>query len=93
MTLEDLLRKILKENDCYSEELLNKLVSKRISVKEECFCHLHDEIIPMLKKLRKNGIYVGLISNCFSEEAKVIRESILYPYFDAALLSCETDTA
>ena len=34
-------------------------------------------------------VLVGLISNCFSEEAAVIRRSVLYPYFDAPLLSWE----
>lgn len=32
---------------------------------------------------------IGLISNCFSEEAKVIRQSALFPYFDAVFLSYE----
>ena len=43
----------------------------------------------MLRKLREQGIKVGLISNCFSEEAVVIRESTLFPYFDAVYLSYE----
>lgn len=30
---------------------------------------------------------IGLISNCFSEEAEVIEKSILYPYFDVVCLS------
>ncbi|MGN0477892.1 MAG: HAD family hydrolase [Hominenteromicrobium sp.] len=44
---------------------------------------------PMLETLKHNGLSVGLISNCFSEEVDVIRNSVLYPYFDAALLSFE----
>lgn len=36
----------------------------------------------MLSQLKSSGIRVGLISNCFSEEAEVIRESVLFPYFD-----------
>ena len=43
----------------------------------------------MLKKLKEKGILIGLISNCFSEEAEVIRRSVLFPYFDAAILSYE----
>ncbi|MBQ7942796.1 MAG: HAD-IA family hydrolase [Lachnospiraceae bacterium] len=89
MTLEEVLEMILKENHCYSEEILKKIVDKRIAAKEECFRHLHPEIIPMLTKLREEGILVGLISNCFSEEADVIRESVLFPYFDALYLSYE----
>jgi len=50
---------------------------------------LHAEIIPMLSELRRKGILVGLISNCFSEEADVIRKSELIQFFDAVYLSYE----
>jgi len=93
ISLEELLERILRENDCYSEALLNKLVSKRVATKEECFRHLHIEIIPMLSKLKERGLLVGLISNCYAEEAKVIRESELFPFFDGVHLSCELGIA
>lgn len=89
LTLEEVLEMILRESHCYSEMLLKKMVEKRIAVKEECFRHLHSEIIPMLSTLKKRGFLVGLISNCFSEEADVIRRSGLIPYFDAIYLSYE----
>lgn len=50
--------------------------------KEESFEHLHKDIIPMLSALKKKDIRIGLISNCFSEEAMVIKKSILYPYVE-----------
>lgn len=89
MTFEEVIERILKENECYSEDLLEKIVEKRVKTKEECFKHLHPEIIPMLAKLKEKGIVVGLISNCFSEEVTPIRESELSPYFDAMCLSYE----
>lgn len=89
LTLEQALKFILKENQCYSEELLNMLVEKRKAAKRECFRHLHPEIIPMLKELKNQGLYIGLISNCFSEEVEAIKNSELFPYFDAAYLSFE----
>lgn len=89
ISLEEILELILRKNNCYSEELLNKLVEKRVWAKAECFKHLHEEIIPMLQALKEQGIKIGLISNCFSEEAKLIRESILFSFFDAAMLSYE----
>lgn len=89
LTLEEVLEMILRENHCYSEALLKQIVRKRIAVKEECFRHLHSEIIPMLSTLKNRGFLVGLISNCFSEEAEVIRRSELLPYFDAIYLSYE----
>ncbi len=89
VTLEDVLEMILKETGCYSGELLQKIAGKRIAAKEECFRHLHKEILPLLSKLKEEGYLIGLISNCFSEEAAVIRKSVLFPYFDGVYLSYE----
>ena len=41
------------------------------------------------EELKKQGFKIGLISNCYFEEAKVIRDSALFSYFDAVCLSCE----
>ncbi len=89
VTLEEVLTRILKEHNLYSEELLDKIVKRRVEAKEECFRHLHPEILPMLSALKEKGYLVGLISNCFSEEATVIRQSVLAPYFDFLCLSYE----
>lgn len=89
VTLEEVLETIFRENLCYSEKLLRDITKKRIETKRECFRHLHPEIIPMLSKLKERGLFVGLISNCYFEEAQVIRKSELCPYFDAVFLSCE----
>lgn len=86
---EEVIELILKENQCYSEDTLKKIVQKRIATKEECFLYLHSEILPMLESLKQKGILIGLISNCFSEEAKVIRKSPLFSYFDKVCLSYE----
>ena len=87
LSLEEILERILRENNSYSEEKLKYIAAKRIYTKEETFRHLHKEIIPLLMSLKEENIQIGLISNCFSEEAKVIKKSILYPYFDVPLLS------
>lgn len=87
ITLEELLEKILKANNRYEEVDMDSIVNKRIRSREESFEHLHKDVIPMLNALKKKGIRIGLISNCFSEEAMVIKKSILYPYFDAICLS------
>ena len=89
MSFEDVITRILEENNCYSEVVLKKIEDKRTAIKEECFKHLHDEIIPMLEALKEKGIKIGLISNCFSEEVVVIRRSVLFSYFDAVCLSYE----
>ena len=89
LSFEKALEAIFRENGCYSDSLLQEILARRMKTKEICFAHLHPEIVPLLAQLKKRGLLVGLISNCFSEEAEVIRKSRLYPYFDAALLSCE----
>ncbi len=89
LTLEQVIESILRENECYSEELFQKIVQKRIQIKEVCFQHLHKDIILLLRSLKEKRLKVGLISNCFSEETKVIRKSVLFPYFDAVCLSYE----
>lgn len=89
MTLEELLTITLKDVGNYSQELVEKLAAKRVATKIECFNHLHTQIVPMLEELKKQGLKIGLISNCYFEEAKVIRDSELFPYFDAVCLSCE----
>ena len=89
MTFEEIIEIILKENQCYSGEMLDLIVRKRVATKEEGFRHLHPEIIPMLEGLKEKGKKIGLISNCFSEETGVIRKSVLFPYFDAVCMSYE----
>lgn len=89
MTLEETLEFILKEKQCYSKELFDRIVEKRKISRKECFNHLHPEILLMLEGLKKKGIYIGLISNCFSEEVEAIKDSELFSYFDATCLSFE----
>lgn len=89
VTVEALLESILRENNCFSAEKMNFIVNKRIHCKEEAFEHLHTEIIPMLRALKERGMLIGLISNCYSEEAMVIKNSTLYPFFDAVCLSSD----
>ena len=93
MTLEETIEIILREKQCYSDKLLQNIVGKRIAAKKECFRHLHPEIVPMLRELKEKGILIGLISNCFSEEVRVIRQSELLSYFNAVYLSYEQGIA
>lgn len=89
LTLEEVLALCLKEHGIYTPELHQRIVDKRKAIQADCFTHLHPEILPMLGTLRERDLRIGLISNCFSEEAVLIRESPLFPYFDATCLSYE----
>lgn len=89
ITLEDALEDIMRKRKCYSKELLNFVVQKRIDAKNECIEHLNREIIPMLRILKEKQIKIGLISNCFSEDVSAIQNIILFPYLDVSCLSFE----
>lgn len=89
MTLEETIEQILRQTGKYDEKHFQTIIAGRKHAKEDCFHHLHPEIIPMLEKLKEKKIKIGLISNCYSEEAVLIRESQLFPYFDQACLSYE----
>ncbi len=89
VTFEAALEKTLSENGKYSVELFDQMVAKRIETKKACFRRLHKDIMPMLSAIKVKGLSVGAVSNCFSEEVPVIKDSVLYPFFDAACFSCE----
>ena len=89
LTLEAALADILSRCGVDADTRLRALVEKRSAIKRDCFLHLHEEILPMLDGLRTRGLRIGLVSNCYSEEAAAIRESDLFPRFDAAMLSWE----
>lgn len=88
LSLEQALTPILVKHGCYSEQLLALMGEKRRAAKRASFDHLHPEVLPMLRALRGRGVKIGLITNCFLEEAEYIRQSELFPLFDAAMLSC-----
>lgn len=89
ISFDDVIKNALYSFGQYSDEVFELVLKKRTETKIDCFRHLHEDIIPMLDGLKAKGVKIALISNCFSEEAKVIRKSILFPYFDVAILSCE----
>ena len=93
ISFEGIIEKILIDNNVYSDEVLQTICKNRTATKYECFENIHEEIVPMLDELKRKGIKIGLISNCFSEEATVIRNSVLAPYFDEMFLSWEQGVA
>ena len=88
-TLEETIEQILRQTGKYSKEIFQTIITGRKAAKADCFRHLHPEIIPMLQTLKEKQIKIGLISNCYSEEAVLIRESQLFSYFAQACLSYE----
>ena len=89
LTFEETMEQLMKSHGIYTPKAHRQVVEKRIAIQADCFRHLHHGILPMLSGLKERGIRIGLITNCFSEEAKLIRESELFPCFVAHCLSWE----
>lgn len=92
LTFEKTMEQLMKAHGIYTPQLHRFVVAKRMAIQADCFTHLHPGVIPMLSCLKERGIQIGLITNCFSEEAKLIRESALFSFFDAPCLSWEEGT-
>lgn len=88
LDLEAALRPVLAKFGRCEQPLIDLMVKKRKAAKRASFDHVHPQILPMLRALRDRGMKIGLITNCFWEEAEYIRQSELFPYFDTAMLSC-----
>lgn len=89
LTIEEAIEGCMRAHGIYTPQRLSRITKKRIAIQSDCFTHLHPQIFPMLNGLKAQGLKIGLITNCFSEEAKLIRESALFPFFDAPCLSYE----
>ena len=88
-TLESVIEEVLTVNNCYSEELFEKIITKRKRMIRESFEHIHPEIIPLFKWFKEQNIKIGLITNCFFEERDIIKDSVFFEYFDVMCMSCE----
>jgi putative hydrolase of the HAD superfamily len=65
----------------------------RIRVKAVPFGEIDDEIIAMLDQLRRRGLRLGIISNCFAEDVTAWPRSALASHTDAAVFSFEAGLA
>lgn len=88
-SIEEGLEIVLKRMGLYSEELVKMAAGKRRQALGDTFSAIPDETFMMLDTLKKKGIKIGLITNTFSDERDIIRESPLFKYFDVALISYE----
>ncbi len=90
-TLEDVIEESLRVNNRYSRELLESIISKRKRMLQTSFepANIHPEIIPLFQALKEQKIKIGLITNCYFEERDIIKNSVLFEYFDVICMSCE----
>ncbi len=91
-TIEEGIRRTLEMLGRCSEESVKLLSDKRRKTLEGIFERTPAETIVLLQELKRRGIKIGLISNCYSDEADVIRKSSIFPYLDVAMLSYEQGT-
>ena len=88
-SIEEGLKIVLKRLGIYSEEMVKLVAGKRRKALEDTFFAIPDETYMLLDSLKEKGLKIGLITNTFSDERDIIRESELFKYFDVALISYE----
>lgn len=88
-SIEEALEIALRKVGKYSEENVRLAASKRKEALMDTFNAIPPETIRLLEELKKRNLKVGLITNTFSDERDIIRQSILISYFDVALISYE----
>lgn len=88
-TIEEGLEIVLKTLGVYTPEKVKLAAGKRLEALGDTFSVIQPESVRLLDELKKKGILIGLITNTFSDERDLIRESILFSYFDVALISYE----
>ena len=88
-SIEEGLELVLKRLGIYSKEKVELAAGKRRQALGDTFSAIPQETFDMLDMLKERGIKIGLITNTFSDERDMIRESRLFPYFDVALISYE----
>lgn len=71
------------------DSTLSEITDKRIRTKSQCFEYVDPDVYGLLDRLKVLGLRLAIISNCSSEEVKVIRQSKIYKYFDQVILSYE----
>lgn len=89
MTIPEVIKACTEKLGCYSEEAVQLIAKNRRENLEGVFARTPAETVELLQALKARNLKIGLISNCYSDEARAIRESVLYPFFDAPVLSYE----
>ena len=71
------------------DSTLEAITDKRIKTKSTCFDYVDPEVFQLLSHLKSMGVKLAIVSNCSSEEVKVIKQSRIYEFFDQVILSYE----
>ena len=72
-TVEEGIKRTLEMIGAYNEESVDLIAGKRRQILQGIFERTPKETIALLQALKDKGLKIGLISNCYSDEAKIIR--------------------
>ena len=90
VSFEDSIREICQRCDRpVDEKTLSAVTEKRIKTKSACFECIDPDVFTLLGQIKNYGLKTAIVSNCSSEEVKVLKQSVLFQYFDEAVLSYE----
>lgn len=84
---------IEKQSLIYEDTVIKVLYRERVHEKSVPFLDIQEEIIDLLKVLRKKDIKLGLISNCTEQEVQSWKSSNLAQYFDEVIFSYQVGFA
>ena len=88
--LRDICKALKKPVD---ESLLERIQADRIVGFRSLFANAEDRIVQLLKKIKNNGMNIGLISNASHEEIIGFETCPLHSYLDCAVFSCKVGYA
>lgn len=72
-----------------SRHIIDRLVQERLATKARPFERIEPDIIAMLHTVRRQGLFIGVVSNCTREEAAEWHNSPFPEIVDVAVLSHE----
>jgi HAD superfamily hydrolase (TIGR01549 family) len=75
------------------EATFQRLCEERTRKKAEAFAHIEDPVLMMVDYLRSRNLRLGVISNCFAEDAAAWPHCSLISRFDSTVFSFEVGLA
>lgn len=73
----------------FDEAVRATVIEKRITTKSACVEFVNPDVYLLLKTIKDLGLPTAIVSNCSSEEVKVLKESEIYGEFNEVVLSYE----
>ncbi|MEF3302036.1 HAD family hydrolase [Paenibacillus sp. GYB003] len=81
------------QNVAVPDDVLRQMYEERVNEKKAAFRGVDPELLELLRRLKTNGLKLGLISNCTEEEVRGWADSGLPAFFDDVVFSYEVGLA